>query len=67
MLITLRKGVVDGLARALGRPVQPDGSWLARNPVGAWVGRSSTRLYNVDLLGFKVEKGETGGNLVALP
>ena len=37
---TLREGVVEGLARALGRPIQPAGSWLLRNPVGAWVGRS---------------------------
>jgi len=34
-----KDGVVDGLARALGQPIQLAGSWLARNPVGAWVGR----------------------------
>ena len=39
---TFRDGVVDGLARALGRPIQPAGSWLERNPVGAWVCRSCT-------------------------
>ena len=37
-----RDGVVDGLARSLGRPIQLEGSWLERNPVGAWIGRSYT-------------------------
>ena len=72
---TLREGVVEGLARALGRPIQPAGSWLARNPVGAWVGRCQhiiiglAGLYTLfaSLFGFQVERGEAGWRLVVLP
>ena len=46
---TFRDGVVDGLARALGQPIQLAGSWLARNPVGAWVGRSFTISHNMQM------------------
>ena len=72
---TLREGVVEGLARALGRPIQPAGSWLARNPVGAWVGRCQHIIIGLaglntlyaSLFGFQVERREAGWRLVALP
>ena len=66
--LTFREGLVDGLARALGRPMQPAGSWLERNPVGAWVGRShNTIMLQGELFGLKVERGKAGWRLVALP
>ena len=38
-IVCLRNGSLNGPARALGRSLEINGSWMARNPVGASVGR----------------------------